>query len=104
MDKRIKEKDLAVPAMKIMASQRSGSVRVGQLIKKLEEQLNPQGADAEILEGRRDTKLSQKIRNLVSHRLTSTSIIKKGYVKYSANDETLTITDLGRQYLKKHAK
>lgn len=100
MTKRIKEKDLAVPAMKLMAEHANGKIRVGELIKKLEDTLHPEGEDAQILDGRNDTKLSQKIRNLVSHRDTSTSIIKKGYVNYSANDESLEITDLGKEYLK----
>jgi hypothetical protein len=100
MTKRIKEKELAVPAMKIMASQPGRSIRTSHLIKKLEDALNPDGEDAKILEGRNDTKLSQKVRNLVSHRDTATSIIKKGYVTYDAENENLTLTDLGVIFLK----
>lgn len=99
MVRRIKETELSIPALSVMAEQKNGKVRVSQLIKKLEDKMNPQGEDADILDGRNDTKLSQKVRNLVSHRNSSTNIIKKGYVEYSANDQSLTITDEGMDYL-----
>ncbi len=63
---RIKENMLILPALYII--KRRGRATTSDLIKDLTIVFNPDGEDAKILAGRNDTKFSQKVRNLVSHR------------------------------------
>ena len=91
--KRIREEDLLVPALYEIYIH-DGKLTTGQLIKVLTEVFNPTGEDAEILFGRRDTRFSQKVRNLISH--------KKIYPKYADYEDTsslLTINETGIKFL-----
>lgn len=63
---RIEEKSLILPTLYII--KRDGSVSMTELIRELTSFFNPVGEDAAILKGRKDTKFSQKVRNLKSHR------------------------------------
>lgn len=60
------ESDLVIPALRLLRKNPKG-LHTSELIKKLEEELNPTGHDTELLEGRSDTVFSQKVRNLKSH-------------------------------------
>lgn len=95
---RIRERDLAVPALQA-ANAAGGVISTTELIKALEEYFQPDGQDAEILADRNDSYFSQKVRNLVSHRDSSTSIFKKGYAVYDAASESLSITPEGVDFL-----
>lgn len=66
---RIEEKMLVLPALYII--KRRGQATTSDLIEELTIAFNPSGEDAVILAGRNDTKFSQKVRNLVSHRETN---------------------------------
>lgn len=98
---RIREKDLVVPSLQIAASRSDGFISTSELILALEEIFNPDGEDAQILEGRLDTKFSQKVRNLVSHRNTRTSMFEMGYAVYDDSKGGIIITDAGRDFLSK---
>ncbi len=95
---RIKERDLIAPALRIIAE--FGDAEFGLesavLAKKLRESLQPSQDDLEILEGRKDDRLSQVIRNLVSHR----TLEKKGLAKYRKGTAytrgSYVLTDLGK--------
>lgn len=63
---RIEEKALILPTLYII--NREGSVSMTELIRELTSFFDPDGEDAAILRGRSDTKFSQKVRNLKSHR------------------------------------
>ena len=63
---RIEEKSLILPTLYII--KRDGAISTTDLIKELTAVFNPTGEDATILSGRNDTKFSQKVRNLKSHR------------------------------------
>ncbi len=93
---RINERDLVVPALRAAVA-RGGSISTSQLIDALEAEFEPDGKDAEILDGRQDTHFSQKVRNLVSHRESSTSMFRKGYAEYTGDG--IRITDAGRMFL-----
>jgi len=67
MKKIITEKDLIVPALKLIAEQNNG-LSTTELIRLLRQELNPTGKDVEQLAGRNDDVFSQKVRNLVSHK------------------------------------
>ena len=63
---RISEKALILPTLYL--TKKYNGITTSDLIKELTKLFNPTGEDAEILAGRNDTKFSQKVRNLVSHR------------------------------------
>ena len=89
---RIEEKMLVLPALYII--KRKGKATTSDLIAELTYVFNPSGEDAEILAGRNDTKFSQKVRNLVSHRDNN------GMDKYTEFVEGIyTLTSEGENYL-----
>ena len=91
--KRIKEEDLLVPALYEIYIH-DGKLTTGQLIKVLTEVFNPTGEDAEILFGRKDTRFSQKVRNLISHKK-----IYPKYADYESASSLLTINETGINFL-----
>lgn len=89
---RIEEKMLILPALYII--KRKEKATTSDLISELVYVFNPSGEDAEILAGRNDTKFSQKVRNLVSHRENN------GMDKYTEFvDGIYTLTTVGENYL-----
>jgi hypothetical protein len=99
MPARIRECDLIIPALRAAAEHENGVISTTELIRVLEGEFQPDGQDAQILDGRSDTHFSQKVRNLVSHRDTSTSMFSRGYATYDAQGESIEITDSGRAFL-----
>ena len=93
LEKRYTEEELIDPALYAI-DKHEGKLTTGQLIKVLIDILNPIGEDAEILFGRKDTRFSQKVRNLISHK----SLYPK-YVDYEPNSSLLTINENGRDRL-----
>ncbi|URD60436.1 hypothetical protein M8312_11680 [Sphingomonas sp. KRR8] len=98
MPERVRERDLVIPALRA-ARDAGGTITTTQLIARLTEEFEPSGTDADILDGRSDTYFSQKVRNLVSHRDTGTSMFSKGYATYSGGSEAISITDQGVRFL-----
>jgi hypothetical protein len=94
---RVSERELIIPALRAAASRQSGYIATSDLIVELEVQFQPEGQDAETLANRQDTYFSQKVRNLISHRGTGTSMFTKGYAEYT--DDGIRITDAGRAFL-----
>jgi hypothetical protein len=94
---RIRERDLIIPALRAAAARPGGYISTADLIQVLEDEFQPDGRDAEILDGRQDSHFSQKVRNLISHRDSSTSMFKKGYAEYTGDG--IRITDAGRAFL-----
>lgn len=99
MPARIRERDLIIPALRAAAEHQGGEITTTDLIGVLEAEFQPDGQDAQTLDGRNDTYFSQKVRNLVSHRDTSTSMFSRGYATYDAQAESIKITDSGRAFL-----
>jgi len=97
--RRISEAELIRPILVYLASQPNGFATTSDLITHLERQLQPSGEDLEILDGRSDTKFSQKVRNVVSHRNNPNGIVASGWAVYDEQREGLTITPLGRQHI-----
>lgn len=94
---RIRERDLVIPALRAAASRPAGYISTEDLIKQLEIEFEPQGEDAAILANRNDSKFTQIVRNLKSHKENSTSMFKKGYA--IDEDEGMRITQLGRDFI-----
>ena len=94
---RITERDLVIPALRAAAQRPGGYISTTDLSRELEEYFQPSGEDAAILDGRRDSRFSQIVRNLKSHKNTRTSMFRAGL----ATDEPdgLRITDAGRAFV-----
>ena len=99
MPARIRERDLILPALRAAGERTGGEITTTELIKVLEDEFQPEGTDAQTIEGRNDTYFSQKVRNLVSHRDASTSMFSRGYATYDGPSESIRITDAGRRFL-----
>lgn len=95
---RVSERELVIPALKA-AREAGGTITTSQLIRELEAYFQPDGQDAEILSDRNDTHFSQKVRNLISHRDTNTSMFTRGYASYHAGSESITLTPAGERFL-----
>lgn len=94
---RISESELVQPLLVYLANQPNGFATTSDIISHLEDKFKPTGEDAEILTDRSDTKFSQKVRNLISHRNELGGIVGKGLVEYDQVRQGLTITEYGRQ-------
>lgn len=95
----ITEKEIRDAALVALSEQISGFLTTESLISILALRLNPVGIDAETLNNRNDTHFSQKVRNLVSHRDSSTSLESRGLAVYLDDQEGWQITDKGREYV-----
>lgn len=96
---RISERDLILPCLDYLDDQPDGFMTTSDLIHALELRFNPGGENAEILAGRSDTRFTQIVRNIVSHRTSPTNLIGAGYATYDKARRGLTITDAGRRHL-----
>ena len=96
---RIKERDTYLPTLQLLSEAEDGFLTTSDLIRGLEHHFAPSGEDAEILEGRADTRFSQIVRNLVSHRDNPGNLIKEGWADYSKTRRGLRITQEGRRHL-----
>lgn len=79
MDQIYSEEKLIIPALFELYFNPDG-MTTSMLIRALTENLKPEGTDAEILFGRNDSRFSQKVRNLISHKrlLPYVTVSKKG--------------------------
>lgn len=99
---RIKESDTYLPVLELLDDAPDGFLRTSDIIRGLEAYFAIQGEDAEILEHRSDTKFSQIVRNIVSHKSTSTNLIGAGWAVHEKNRRGLRITTEGRKHLVAH--
>jgi hypothetical protein len=67
MAKRVKEPELIRPTVELLDAAPNGEMQTTDIIVALEAAFRPKGEDNAILDGRNDTKFSQKVRNLKSH-------------------------------------
>lgn len=99
---RISERDLIGPALDFLDEKPDGFMTTSDLIAALEQRFMPEGEDAVILENRSDTRFTQIVRNMISHRKSPTNLIGAGYAEYDKVRRGLRITDKGRQFLLDH--
>jgi len=92
----VREGDLIVPALRLLANTPNGFMTTSDLIAGLEAHFQPTGLDAQLLQGRFDSHFSQKVRNLVSHRNNSTGLEARGLAEYDAPAEGWHIQSAGR--------
>jgi len=94
---RISESELVLPSLFVM-EMHGGSITTSDLIKELSALLRPTGKDTEISANRKDTRFSQKVRNLRSHKTLDERHLFSTYKRVS-NNGVHTITETGRGYL-----
>jgi len=95
---RITESDLVIPALYLISV--NPGVNTSTIIQELTDLFQPTGEDAKILSGRSDTKFSQLVRNLVSHK----TLEKEGYAILLEQEERrlgqrFDITEKGKAHL-----
>lgn len=88
--KRISEKELLLPALKIISKYEKG-LSTTQLINELRKEMNPTGEDLILNKNRNDDAFSQKVRNLISHKTIT------NYV--NMNDNNMCINPSGLDYI-----
>lgn len=99
MPYRTRESDLVMPALTLIRDCADPEVGIStaQLRYQLRTMIQPYPADLEQLRNRNDDRLSQVLRNLVSHR----TLERKGYATYYASPESgegfYRITEKGRE-------
>jgi transcriptional regulator with XRE-family HTH domain len=96
---RITESDTYLPALAILDDAPDGFMRTADLIRALGEWFVLSPEDEEILAGRSDTRFSQIVRNIVSHRTARANLVGEGWVEYDRVRRGLRITVEGRKHL-----
>lgn len=99
----VREQDLTGPTLKLLDSKPNGFMPTRDIIAELEQIFGPTGKDAQIAYGRGDTYFTQKVRNMISHRESTTSFIKQGLAEYKPDENGLQITPAGRKYISDEA-
>lgn len=94
---RISESDLLLPTLRHLAAQPDGYLSTSDLISALTSDFQPKGEDAENLDGRQDTKFSQIVRNMKSHKDSPENIVAQGFAKPLGRG--FVITEAGRKFL-----
>lgn len=100
MPGRTSEQDLLLPTLALLAAEETGHLTTSQLIARVTKVCNPTGADAEILDNRSDTRFSQIVRSMISHKTARGNIIGRGFAREVGRG--LQITPAGREYLALH--
>jgi hypothetical protein len=98
-DRRVREADLNVPALRLAAASPGGFIATARLIDALDELFAPTGRDGEVRNVRAETYFAQKVRNLVSHRRYATSFIRQGFATYDPARRGIAITTKRRALL-----
>jgi predicted HNH restriction endonuclease len=96
---RITESTLILPALYLIDQQEG--ISTSELIERLEDIFEPTGEDAAILSGRNDTKFSQIVRNLVSHKTLDRTLRFANYEHRDRNGH-FSLTQIGREYLEQN--
>ncbi len=86
------ENELVLPALLILEEKKE--TKTSELIKKLNELLQPMGHDAHLIPGRQDTYFSQKVRNLKSH-----NTLQRQKLANYRNDGSWRLTHKGREFI-----
>ena len=91
MNRRISEPELVIPTLELLYDAPNGELSTEEIIRELEEYFLPGEEDAEILRNRSDSKFTQKVRNLKSHK----TLERSGYAEHTSRG--FRITAKGRE-------
>ncbi|MPM07456.1 hypothetical protein SDC9_53762 [bioreactor metagenome] len=95
--RKLGEQDLTMTTLYILYTK--GNMITSQLKDEIIRLLNPQGENLDPLENRADSKITQIIRNMISHKDNTTNIIYKNLINYNEHTGVLSITARGIQHL-----
>ena len=90
-------RDLWKYSLLILATKDDGEITTSELIDELPKYITVPEESQEILTGRKDSKFSQLVRNLKSHKASKTNFIYQGYVEDVKGG--FRITDKGRDFV-----
>lgn len=96
---RVSEKELILPALYCIKNY--DHINTTKLIFLLEEMFSPTGEDAAILAGRKDTKFSQKVRNLMGSHYETNGM---GFYTYKTSKGFFMLTFAGEELLSANAE
>jgi len=91
-------KDLWKYALLIMATKKDGKILTSDLIAELPNYIRVPDGSQEVLSSRKDSKFSQIVRNLKSHKTAKTNFIYQGFAE--AIPDGFRITERGREFVK----
>ena len=97
IERRLGEHDLVIPTLYVLLKE--GPMKTSDLIHHLMYILNPTGENLDPLHNRNDAKITQIVRNIVSHRIYKNNIINAGLVDYDEVAATLSLTNKGLSFL-----
>lgn len=92
------EHDLVVPALLILSKAPGGALKTGELRDAIKMAIHLSGEDEELLAGRSDTKIDQRVRNLKSHKSSIGNPIFEGWMEETYRG--FRITEYGKRYLR----
>gem|GEM_PF-4780060 len=95
--RKLGEPDLTMTTLYILYTK--GNMATSQLKDEIIRLLDPQGENLDPLENRADTKITQIIRNMISHKNNTTNIIYRQLINYNENTGILSVTARGIQHL-----
>lgn len=101
MAKRVKESDVGLAALQVLAVKSTGEAEINELTRELPGYLDLSDEDRARSATRSNEEIwEQQVRNLVSHREAEGNVIAEGYADYIPKTHSLRITSAGRQHLK----
>lgn len=89
--RRVPEPELVIPTLELLYEAPDGQMETSDIIAALVGRFRPEGEDNEILAKRSDTKFTQKVRNLKSHK----TLLKAGLATHTYRG--FKITPAGRR-------
>ena len=93
LSRRVPEPELVIPTLELLYSAANGEMLTADIIIALVQRFRPEGEDNEILDKRADTKFTQKVRNLKSHK----TLLASGLATHIYRG--FRITDAGRRLI-----
>ena len=87
-------------ALLVMATRQNGYITTADLITELPTYIQVPDNSQEVLTGRKDSKFSQLVRNLKSHKLTKTNFISQGFAEDTRGG--FKITEKGLEFVKSY--
>ena len=101
MPNRVREDEVGLAVLQILANKSTGEATIAELKKQLPEYLDLSDDDrAQSLTRRNEEMWEQQVRNLVSHRTAEGNIIAEGQAEYDKDAHSIRITEAGRLHLK----
>lgn len=99
IERKMGEADIEYPILSILNDY--GPLTTSELKEHFRKFTNPSGVNLKSLLNRNDEAIDQIVRNIVSHKKQSTNMIYRGLIDRSNIGGILSITDKGKEHLRK---